>query len=265
MNIIGVGQINLWEGGSLWIGLAKAPTDVHAHHAIQIGLALKGKLRFKEGRAGAWREYDAAVIPSQLPHAFEATGSVAAQIFCEPESSIGRKLAQRFGRDHVTAIPDSEATQCRHELAAIYASGEPDAVLDATARGVAAKLAEIVDGARETDTRILRAVDAITSRLDRPVALAEIARDVHLSPGRFRHLFVEEMGIPFRRYLLWRRLQRALEVAVRGGSWAEAAHAASFADSAHLTRTFRRMFGIAPSALDPQQPAAGRDSLRGAV
>jgi AraC family transcriptional regulator len=35
-------------------------------------------------------------------------------------------------------------------------------------------------------------------------------------------------------------------------SWTEAAHAACFADSAHLTRTFRRMFGINPAALVPR-------------
>jgi AraC family transcriptional regulator len=35
-------------------------------------------------------------------------------------------------------------------------------------------------------------------------------------------------------------------------SWTEAAHAACFADSAHLTRTFRRMFGINPAAIVPR-------------
>jgi AraC family transcriptional regulator len=44
-------------------------------------------------------------------------------------------------------------------------------------------------------------------------------------------------------------LQRALEIGLEGGSWAEAAHAAAFADAAHLTRTFKRMWGIAPTAL----------------
>lgn len=34
---------------------------------------------------------------------------------------------------------------------------------------------------------------------------------------------------------------------MRGSSLTEAAHVAGFADSAHLSRTFRSMFGIAPS------------------
>jgi AraC-like DNA-binding protein len=36
---------------------------------------------------------------------------------------------------------------------------------------------------------------------------------------------------------------------MRGESLSSAAHTAGFADSAHLTRTSRRMFGIAPSAM----------------
>jgi AraC-like DNA-binding protein len=35
-------------------------------------------------------------------------------------------------------------------------------------------------------------------------------------------------------------------------SWTEAAHASAFADSAHLMRTFKRMFGMNPVALVPR-------------
>lgn len=52
-----------------------------------------------------------------------------------------------------------------------------------------------------------------------------------------------------RRYLLWLRLRTALEMAGAAPSLTAVAHAAGFADSAHLTRTVRRMFGIVPSVL----------------
>jgi AraC-like DNA-binding protein len=74
-----------------------------------------------------------------------------------------------------------------------------------------------------------------------------LAAAVHLSPGRFRHLFVTETGVSCKAYILWERLNVALALGFGGASWTEAAHAANFADSAHLSRTCRRMFGMAPT------------------
>jgi AraC-like DNA-binding protein len=52
-----------------------------------------------------------------------------------------------------------------------------------------------------------------------------------------------------RPYILWRRFLHVWELLMRGASISTAAHASGFADSAHLTRTSRRMFGFPPSAL----------------
>ncbi|HEX5628416.1 MAG TPA: helix-turn-helix transcriptional regulator, partial [Usitatibacteraceae bacterium] len=82
-----------------------------------------------------------------------------------------------------------------------------------------------------------------------PMSLAEAAALVHLSPSRLRHLFVAETGTTFRAYALWVRIQHAIVAMMAGQSWTDAAHAAGFADSAHLNRTFRRMFGISPNML----------------
>jgi AraC-like DNA-binding protein len=61
---------------------------------------------------------------------------------------------------------------------------------------------------------------------------------------------VEETGLPFRTYVLWLRLIRAADAHAGGLSLTEAAQDAGFADSAHLSRTFKRMFGIPAAALE---------------
>lgn len=98
-----------------------------------------------------------------------------------------------------------------------------------------------------SDERILRAVEYIDTHLDGDLTLNALASQVFLSPSRFRHLFVEQVGVGLRPFVLWRRLMRSWELAMEGVSLSAAAHRAGFADSSHLARTSRRMIGTAPS------------------
>ena len=83
------------------------------------------------------------------------------------------------------------------------------------------------------------------------LSLPTLARIAALSPSRFMHAFTESVGVPLRPYLLWLRLQRAAAELTGGASVTDAAHRAGFSDSAHLTRTFRRMLGATPSSCAP--------------
>ena len=84
---------------------------------------------------------------------------------------------------------------------------------------------------------------------DLRLSVEAAAEMVHLSPGRFAHLFSDELGLPFRRYMLWRKVTRAMLAMGTERTIAAAAQRGDFADAAHLTRTFAQMFGITPSAL----------------
>ncbi len=76
-----------------------------------------------------------------------------------------------------------------------------------------------------------------------------IAEAICLSESRLIHLFKEQVGIPIRRYLLWLRLIEAVKSVLDGYSLLDAAHNAGFADYAHLSRTFKKMFGNPPSLI----------------
>src|SRR6185436_16826061 len=101
-----------------------------------------------------------------------------------------------------------------------------------------------------SDERILRVVRYVSDHLSAAITLKEVAGVACLSPSRFRHLFTEQTGMCLRQYILWRRFISVWEHRMNGASLSTAAHAAGFADSAHLTRTSRRMFGMPPSSLD---------------
>lgn len=76
------------------------------------------------------------------------------------------------------------------------------------------------------------------------VPLAAAARVCGLSPDRFRHLFAAEVGLPYSRYVRWRRLRLAAAELNAGRDATTAAHTAGFADAAHFARTLKTTFGI---------------------
>jgi AraC family transcriptional regulator len=247
------GRILLWRGGSLWIGLAGEPADLHAHHAVQITLPFSpGSVRFQIPPAN-WKSYTAAIVAAHQPHAFEARGQLMAQVFVEPESRDGRALQSRYRKEGIAALP---VDLVKHEIAALAAAFErraEDAELIPLARSTISKLAgATVDSKKLLDARIARAVELIHERLGEMFTLKSIAAEVHLSPDRFRHLFVEEMGVGLRPYVLWLRLERALGAYIAGKTLTEAAYAGGFSDSAHLSRTFKKMFGIVPMSVRPE-------------
>ena len=250
------GRIYFWQGGSLWIGAGRGRTQWHAHHAHQIALAPQGQFRFRTENGGGWTDFEAALVPSHCTHQFELDGIPIAHLFVEPESRAGRVLAARFGSDEVAALPVADTQPLARALFAAFAA---DASRVPMVRAAERALAALCGSASEAGAEAVRAVDPRLERalafmrqhLRRPISLAEVAAAAALSESRFRHLFVAQTGSSFRAYLLWLRINLAIEAVMAGASWTEAAHEAGFADSAHLTRTHRRMFGIEPSAVRP--------------
>src|SRR5450631_2370222 len=77
---------------------------------------------------------------------------------------------------------------------------------------------------RDFPTHGSRAVELIREWRGDAIPLSAMAAAVHLSPDRFRHLFVKETGVGFRAYLLWQRLECSLTAYVAGETLTEAAH-----------------------------------------
>lgn len=246
--IAGIGRVLLWTGGSLWIGRQAGRVSPHAHHAIQISLALSGRLQFRSD-PGEWAEYIGALIRPHHRHQFDGCGESVAQIFVEPETVLGRALLQGHGAAGIDRLPDALAERLAQPLRADLAADASNAQLIATSRRALDLLAGGTPAALTVDPRIARAIEHVRARMHGPVSLAEAAAVAHLSPSRFRHLFAAQTGIAFRPYLLWARVEAAVGAAMSGQSWTEAAQDWGFADSAHLSRTCRRMFGLAPSML----------------
>jgi AraC family transcriptional regulator len=250
--IAATGRVYFWQSGSLWIGSGQGRSDWHDHHAHQLALALEGEFRFRTDEKGPWKVFEAAIVPSHCPHEFELDGVPVAHLFVEPESVEGRALSQRFAPLEITALPETPARYSADTLLAAF-RGHADAdAMKTVARSAVAALAGTsfaTTPAQGVDARVARSLAYVRSRVRSPVSLADASAAAALSPSRFRHLFVQETGTSFRAYMLWLRINVAIEAAMAGASWTEAAHEAGFSDSSHLTRTHKRMFGIEPTAI----------------
>jgi AraC-like DNA-binding protein len=179
-------------------------------------------------------------------HAIDARGSEVTLVFLDAESDAGERLratlagpARLLTAKERDRIVGDEATE-----AARLQGGSPwtDAILQAL-------------GAEPTPRRrvhprvrkLLRHLSALPASAD--TSLEALATEVGLSPGRLMHVFTESVGIPLRPYLGWLRLQRAAAAIVSGVPLSQAAAMAGFVDAAHMTRSFRAMFGATPSSL----------------
>lgn len=249
MEVLASTRIVLWEGGSLWrvdatpaASRTTQATDSHAHHALQIVVGLGGRFRLSTGDAVVADQ--PVAVEADRQHWFEAEGAFAL-LFIEPESRIGRAVTQRLAFEGGLALIDPALVEAF--VGAARGVDDLDALVSA-GKDLSLVLAGDVR-AGVLDYRVRRVVAWAQSNMGRPIGLAEAAPVAELSAGRLRHLFVEQTGLPFKTYLLWLRLGRALAAAVSGASLTQAAHEAGFADSPHFSRTFRRMFGVAPASL----------------
>ncbi len=237
----------VWDGGFLAIGRASGVVPPHAHHAIQIVVALEGEIAV-QGADSGWLSARGIVIGPDVAHSFDACGALAAMIFVDPESAEGTWLGASLP-DDITAVPERRVLACTAELARFRERPLESMEIGALIRHCVQALTAGAPPARRLDSRVTRVLERIQRSDDLRVSLESAAAAAFLSPSRFAHLFKQQVGLPFRRYLLWRKLTRAMLAIGREGTATAAAHAADFADAAHLTRTFCQMFGIPPSVM----------------
>ena len=99
---------------------------------------------------------------------------------------------------------------------------------------------------------VQRALHYIHEHHAEDIGLRDIAEAVNLSPYHLARLFKQAMGTPPHRYLIQVRVQSAhslLALGTQNRSLAEVAAAAGFSDQSHLTRHFKRLFGVTPGQL----------------
>jgi len=237
----------LWDGGFLLIGQARGVVPAHSHHAIQIVISLDEPFAVC-GHHENWRQGRGIVVRPDAVHSFDCNGAFGAMLFVDPESSEGVWLQTLLAHD-ITIVPDARLASSVLELRTFTEQPFAGMEIGALIRHCVHALSPGPPPLRRLDPRVTTVLNRIQTSDDLRVSLDTAAGMAFLSPSRFAHLFKQQVGLPFSRYMLWRKLTRAMLAIGSERTIADAAHAADFADAAHLTRTFYQMVGMAPSVL----------------
>ncbi|HET8796065.1 MAG TPA: helix-turn-helix domain-containing protein, partial [Thermoanaerobaculia bacterium] len=229
----------LWEGGFLLLAGSVGVVPAHSHHAIQLVITMQGEAGVA-GEDETWRTGRGMIVPPNLVHSYSGRGSYGAMLFVDPDSIEGIWLQSTIG-NRITIIPESRAIPAAEALRRFCERPLESMDVGSLIRYIVESLCAGAPPARRPDPRITKVLDAIAASPDLRISLERVAASVFLSPSRFQHLFKQQVGLAFRRYMLWRKVTRAMIAIARERTLAAAAQESDFADAAHLTRTFQQM------------------------
>ena len=237
----------LTQDGALYLG-STLDTTTHTAHAFKIYIAIHGEFDLLMG-PHRLESLTSVVIAPDHPHKVVALNAIVAVFYLVPETVDGQKISKFYYDLHVLIPPRHAVASLASQLNRVWEQGCCREEAGLLSSAICEEILPTPDLNVNFDPRVTFALKYLGTELDHRVSIPELCSAVSLSPSRLEHLFSEQIGISISRYSLWIRLHKALEMITLGVSLTEVAHAVGFADSAHLSRTFRRLIGVAPSTL----------------
>ncbi len=236
-------HLYVWHDRFLYVGPSKA-TTTHRNHAAAWLAAPGAKLRVSLAD-GTQLCNEAVYIPSGVEYATLGVDVTIAALFWEPESASFRAAAAGVESPRAFSFPQC----CDGAVAQLQNPATSPAEAHTIVECLFGVSGSVSRYAPTLDARVESALAFLKESPQHYGSIEALAAKVHLSPSRLAHIFKQEVGVPVRRYVLWTKMRRALDLAIAGESLTSAALSAGFSDSAHLSRTVRSMMGIAPEYL----------------
>lgn len=232
--------------------------DPHRHDTYAIGFTLHGVQSFRY-RGAAEHSVPGQVFvlhPDETHdgHAGTDAGFRYKILYVEPRA-IREALSEV--RCPLPFVREAVSTNRRFAAAIMPALDDLDLALDELHRDqIILDLAEALAAAdpsvvrRKLSARHWRAVDAVRDFLDANVRNVVTFTDLEMVAGLSRYAVARHfracLGTSPYRYLVMRRLDRARSLIRQGASLADAAASCGFADQSHMTRHFKKVYGLSP-------------------
>jgi AraC-like DNA-binding protein len=234
-------QLYVGKGRALYCGPLQH-LEAHVYGAPVLHVGIYGPFKLKIG-GGDWRSYRVAVVPPGLRHALDLAGGVHGKLFVEIDSPHAAAFRRRFPyrKGMVGTLSDPDLMACFHW---VFEENPSHAAVE---RRLDILLQPALPGESLIDPRIRKIVALIRDEPDRNYSQRELSEALGLSASRVLHLFSEQVGVPYRRYRMWKRLWLSAERLHASDSMTTAAMDSGFADATHFSHAFRDTFGVNPA------------------
>jgi len=236
-----VPKIYMWNSKFLVVG-NEFSKKYHKHYPLQINISFENKISANcKNHEPIYS--NAVLIDSNVQHYCEVDNE-SISLFIEPETDEGKLLKNQYVKNPINILP----FDCIKYNSRLFNLTKNETIQNEnhavhTFNEVLCSFINKDQKIIETDPRIKEILDLLPSIPDKKISVKDLAYSVCLSESRLIHLFKENIGIPIRRYLLWKRMLDALKIIKGGESLTMAAHLAGFSDYAHFSRTFKKSFG----------------------
>ncbi|GBF38092.1 helix-turn-helix domain-containing protein [Leptospira johnsonii] len=235
-------NLYIWPDKVLYSG-KHFETESHKHFLAQSIVGVHGPIHVELENSKVSSDF--VFIPGNTTHRIiegpKNNGDNLILLYTDPHSKISAALEAEYNQ------PENRTNRNIIEKLKEYGGREFDPLsLDNFLSGF--HRSKIKFEIPKIDPRIILTLELLKNwDFEKTPDLKTFAEKTKLSPGRFTHLFSESLGIPFKRFVLWTKLTKAVLALKAGKNLTEVCHESGFSDSAHFSRTFMDMFGVNPS------------------
>ncbi|PZM14109.1 AraC family transcriptional regulator [Rhizobium tubonense] len=233
--------------------------DLHRHDTYALGVTIRGVQTFRYRGERRYSQPGRVIVlhPDELHDGGAATedGLVYRMLYLEPSLLVRCLGAARIG---LPFVDDPVLVDDRLANLLLGALGDLDRELDELfVDDFVSRVADGLAGHARAPLKPLGAValrqanaarEYLEAHAMRGVRSEELERVTGLDRFALSRHFRAAFATSPHRFLLMRRLQQARSMIAAGGALADVAAATGFADQSHLTRHFKKAFGIAPGA-----------------